>query len=157
MGPDARRDDDGEGVPGLAGTHLHFDVFESGPGEEGFQGVEGKAQVLIAEALLDPSLAMVPEIEDEYYCFDALNTPADHPARDSQDTFYLNVTDKRLLRTHTSSVQIRVMEKVKPPVAIIMPGRVPGIFVGAGLMLIWTPVPVRVAAEEHGDTPTCHS
>jgi len=65
-----------------------------------------------------------PEIEDEYHCFDALNTPADHPARDSQDTFYLNTTDKRLLRTHTSSVQIRVMEKQQPPVRIIIPGRV---------------------------------
>jgi len=65
-----------------------------------------------------------PEIEDEYHCFDALNTPADHPARDSQDTFYLNVADKRLLRTHTSSVQIRVMEKQAPPVRIIVPGRV---------------------------------
>src|ERR1043166_9641712 len=65
-----------------------------------------------------------PEIEDEYHCFDALNTPADHPARDSQDTFYLNTTDRRLLRTHTSSVQIRVMEKQPPPVRIIVPGRV---------------------------------
>jgi len=65
-----------------------------------------------------------PEIEDEYHCFDALNTPADHPARDSQDTFYLNTGDKRLLRTHTSSVQIRVMEKQAPPVRIIVPGRV---------------------------------
>jgi phenylalanyl-tRNA synthetase alpha chain len=65
-----------------------------------------------------------PEIEDEYHCFDALNTPADHPARDSQDTFYLNTADKRLLRTHTSSVQIRVMEKQAPPVRIIVPGRV---------------------------------
>ncbi|HEY3760665.1 MAG TPA: phenylalanine--tRNA ligase subunit alpha [Verrucomicrobiae bacterium] len=65
-----------------------------------------------------------PEIEDEYHCFDALNTPADHPARDSQDTFYLSTTDKRLLRTHTSSVQIRVMEKQPPPVRIIVPGRV---------------------------------
>jgi len=65
-----------------------------------------------------------PEIEDEYHCFDALNTPADHPARDSQDTFYLNVTDKRLLRTHTSSVQIRVMKSQPPPVRIIVPGRV---------------------------------
>ena len=65
-----------------------------------------------------------PEIEDEYHCFDALNTPADHPARDSQDTFYLNTTDRRLLRTHTSSVQIRVMEKQAPPVRIIVPGRV---------------------------------
>src|SRR5271155_428220 len=65
-----------------------------------------------------------PEIEDEYHCFDALNTPADHPARDSQDTFYLNTPDKRLLRTHTSSVQIRVMEKQPPPIRIIVPGRV---------------------------------
>jgi phenylalanyl-tRNA synthetase alpha chain len=65
-----------------------------------------------------------PEIEDEYHCFDALNTPADHPARDLQDTFYLNTPDKRLLRTHTSSVQIRVMKSKAPPVRIIVPGRV---------------------------------
>lgn len=65
-----------------------------------------------------------PEIEDEYHCFDALNTPADHPARDSQDTFYLNSTERSLLRTHTSSVQIRVMEKQQPPIRIIVPGRV---------------------------------
>jgi phenylalanyl-tRNA synthetase alpha chain len=65
-----------------------------------------------------------PEIEDEYHCFDALNTPADHPARDSQDTFYLDGPEKRLLRTHTSSVQIRVMKSQPPPVRIIVPGRV---------------------------------
>ncbi len=72
-----------------------------------------------------------PEIEDEYHCFDALNTPADHPARDVQDTFYLEdrgghgISRPRwLLRTHTSSVQIRVMEKQKPPIRIIVPGRV---------------------------------
>ena len=65
-----------------------------------------------------------PEVETEYYCFDALNTPADHPARDVQDTFYLNGTDNLLLRTHTSSVQIRVMKKQPPPVRIIVPGRV---------------------------------
>ena len=65
-----------------------------------------------------------PEIEDEYHCFDALNTPADHPARDLQDTFYLTTDDRLLLRTHTSSVQIRVMEKQAPPVRIIVPGRV---------------------------------
>ncbi len=65
-----------------------------------------------------------PEIEDEYHCFDALNTPADHPARDSQDTFYLGSPARPLLRTHTSSVQIRVMEKQQPPVRIIVPGRV---------------------------------
>src|SRR3954470_12138526 len=70
-----------------------------------------------------------PEVEDEYYCFDALNTPADHPARDTQDTFYVqspgdSAQPSTLLRTHTSSVQIRVMEKQKPPVRIIVPGRV---------------------------------
>lgn len=68
-----------------------------------------------------------PEIEDEYHCFDALNTPADHPARDAQDTFYLagkEGSPTSLLRTHTSSVQIRVMEKQAPPVRIIVPGRV---------------------------------
>jgi phenylalanyl-tRNA synthetase alpha chain len=72
-----------------------------------------------------------PEVEDEYHCFDALNTPADHPARDTQDTFYLGGGEGStpsfqplLLRTHTSSVQIRVMEKQQPPVRIIVPGRV---------------------------------
>ncbi len=68
-----------------------------------------------------------PEVEDDYHCFDALNTPADHPARDTQDTFYLKPdapgTPPLLLRTHTSSVQIRVMEKQQPPVRIIVPGR----------------------------------
>ena len=65
-----------------------------------------------------------PEIEDEYHCFDALNTPADHPARDAQDTFFVDATGRPLLRTHTSSVQIRVMEKMPPPIRIIVPGRV---------------------------------
>jgi len=85
-----------------------------------------------------------PEVEDDYHCFDALNTPADHPARDTQDTFYVTAgqgtvsagetgssapgpagqTPSLLLRTHTSSVQIRVMEKQPPPVRIIVPGRV---------------------------------
>jgi phenylalanyl-tRNA synthetase alpha chain len=62
-----------------------------------------------------------PEAEDEYHNFDALNTPADHPARDLHDTFYLQ--DGGLLRTHTSTVQIRVMEKQPPPVRIISLGR----------------------------------
>ncbi|HEV7868614.1 MAG TPA: phenylalanine--tRNA ligase subunit alpha, partial [Chthoniobacteraceae bacterium] len=66
------------------------------------------------------ALADGPDIEDEWHCFDALNTPADHPARNEQDTFYL--PDGRLLRTHTSTVQIRTMEKAAPPVRIIAPG-----------------------------------
>ncbi|MCI9504086.1 MAG: phenylalanine--tRNA ligase subunit alpha [Clostridia bacterium] len=63
-----------------------------------------------------------PEIESEYYNFTALNTPADHPARDMQDTFYLN--DSFLLRTQTSAGQIRVMENKKPPIKVLSPGRV---------------------------------
>ena len=63
-----------------------------------------------------------PEVETDYYCFEALNMPKHHPARDTQDTFYVN--ENVLLRTQTSSVQIRVMEKTKPPIRIISPGRV---------------------------------
>ena len=63
-----------------------------------------------------------PEIESDYYNFEALNIPKDHPARDMQDTFY--ITDDVVLRTHTSPVQIRTMEKESPPVRIIAPGRV---------------------------------
>ncbi len=62
-----------------------------------------------------------PELEDVYHNFDALNTPADHPSRDPQDTFYL--PDGRLLRTQTSPVQIRTMESHQPPVRIVAPGR----------------------------------
>jgi phenylalanyl-tRNA synthetase alpha chain len=63
-----------------------------------------------------------PEVELEYYNFDALNIPADHPARDMQDTFWLK--DGRLLRTHTSPVQVRALEKLGPPLRMIAPGRV---------------------------------
>ena len=66
------------------------------------------------------ALADGPEIETEYHCFDALNTPEDHPARNEKDTFYFDTG--KLLRTHTSSVQIRTMEKATPPVRIIAPG-----------------------------------
>ncbi len=63
-----------------------------------------------------------PEIEHDYYNFEALNIPADHPAKDEQDTFYIN--DDMLLRTQTSSVQAHVMDEQKPPIKIIAPGRV---------------------------------
>jgi phenylalanyl-tRNA synthetase alpha chain len=66
------------------------------------------------------ALADGPDIEDEWHCFDALNTPADHPARNEQDTFYL--PDGHLLRTHTSTVQIRTMQAVAPPIRVIAPG-----------------------------------
>jgi phenylalanyl-tRNA synthetase alpha chain len=66
------------------------------------------------------ALADGPDIETEWHCFDALNTPPEHPARNEQDTFYL--PDGRLLRTHTSTVQIRAMESAPPPIRVIAPG-----------------------------------
>ena len=63
-----------------------------------------------------------PEVETDHYCFEALNLPQDHPARDMQDTFY--ITDNILLRTQTSAAQVRIMEQRKPPIRIICPGRV---------------------------------
>lgn len=68
------------------------------------------------------SIATGPEVELDYYNFEALNLPKDHPARDTQDTFY--ITENILLRTQTSPVQVRVMENEKPPIRIIAPGRV---------------------------------
>lgn len=69
------------------------------------------------------TVAEGPEVETDWYNFEALNIPPDHTVRDSQDTFYL-MDGKRLLRTQTSPMQVRVMEKQKPPVKIISPGRV---------------------------------
>jgi phenylalanyl-tRNA synthetase alpha chain len=66
------------------------------------------------------ALAEGPDVEDEWHCFDALNTAPDHPARNEQDTFFL--PDGRLLRTHTSTVQIRTMEAAPPPIRVIAPG-----------------------------------
>ncbi len=66
------------------------------------------------------ALAEGPDLEDEWHCFDALNTAPDHPARNEADTFYLH--DGRLLRTHTSTVQIRTMEAAPPPIRVIAPG-----------------------------------
>jgi len=65
-----------------------------------------------------------PEIEDDWHVFSALNFPHDHPARDMQDTFFIRMNPDILLRTHTSSVQVRVMEKQQPPIRTISPGRV---------------------------------
>jgi phenylalanyl-tRNA synthetase alpha chain len=71
------------------------------------------------------SMAIGPEIETEHYNFDTLNIPEYHPARDMWDTFWIKpLSEKKLLRTHTSPVQIRYMEKNKPPFAIIAPGKV---------------------------------
>ena len=67
-----------------------------------------------------------PEIEDDYHVFEALNFPPNHPARDMQDTFFVSTghPNPLLLRTHTSSVQVRTMERMKPPIRVICPGRV---------------------------------
>ncbi|MFN8308642.1 MAG: phenylalanine--tRNA ligase subunit alpha [Chitinophagales bacterium] len=70
------------------------------------------------------TVAEGPEVEDDWHNFTALGTPKDHPARDMQDTFYISEDKNVLLRTHTSSVQIRMMETHQPPLRILMPGRV---------------------------------
>lgn len=84
--------------------------------------VEG--QIIDIFARLGFSVAEGPEIEDDWHVFSALNFAADHPARDMQDTFFIKREPDVLLRTHTSSVQTRVMEKNQPPIRIICPGRV---------------------------------
>lgn len=80
------------------------------------------AEIVSIFSELGFQVATGPDIETEYYNFDSLNTPPDHPARDSHDTFF--VKPGIVLRTHTSPVQMRVMEKYPPPVAIVAPGRV---------------------------------
>ncbi len=102
-----------------------IDVTLPGRGPE-LGGVHPITQVLreIEEVFISMGfqVAQGPEIETDYYNFEALNIPPHHPARDMQDTFYIE--DGLLLRTHTSPVQIRVMEKYQPPIRIIAPGKV---------------------------------
>ena len=81
-----------------------------------------KNQVLDALCGLGFEIFEGPEIDSDYYCFQALNIPKDHPARDMQDTFY--ITDNILLRPHTSPGQVRTMENKKPPIKVLSPGRV---------------------------------
>lgn len=95
------------------------------PGLQGWRGAMHPMTLLLDRAVqifrrMGFALADGPDIETEWHCFDALNTPADHPARNEQDTFYL--PDGRLLRTQTSTIQIRTMEAQPPPVRIIGPG-----------------------------------
>ena len=75
-------------------------------------------------ARLGYTIAEGPEIEDDWHVFTALNFPKEHPARDMQDTFFVTQNPDIVLRTHTSSVQVRVMESTQPPIRMIMPGRV---------------------------------
>jgi phenylalanyl-tRNA synthetase alpha chain len=97
------------------------------PGKRRFVGKKHPLSIVLDEIKdvfisMGYEIAEGPEIELDYYNFEALNIPAGHPARDAQDTFYIN--DKILLRSQTSPVQIRVMEQKKPPIKIICPGRV---------------------------------
>ncbi|MCX7980037.1 MAG: phenylalanine--tRNA ligase subunit alpha [Bacteroidia bacterium] len=96
-------------------------VFEPG-GRHPLSLVEGKVIQIFQR--LGYSLADGPEVEDDWHNFGALNFEPDHPARDMQDTFFVRPEEGILLRTHTSTVQIRVMERSKPPIRILAPGRV---------------------------------
>jgi phenylalanyl-tRNA synthetase alpha chain len=101
-------------APGIRPGHLHPITLVQREIEDLF--------VSLGFAIMDG-----PEVEEEYYNFDALNIPPDHPARDMQDTFWLKDDGsgkKRLLRTHTSPVQIRALQKLGPPLKMIAPGRV---------------------------------
>lgn len=99
------------------------------PGRRNFTGSKHPVLKVMNEMIdifreMGFSVAEGPEIEDDYHNFDALNFPKDHPARDMQDTFFIKSDDNLLLRTHTSPVQIRIMQEQKPPIRSIMPGRV---------------------------------
>jgi len=83
-----------------------------------------RKQIIDIFGRLGFALAEGPEIEDDWHNFGSMNLPEDHPARDMQDTFYIHQNPSWLLRTHTSSVQARVMETQKPPIRVICPGRV---------------------------------
>ena len=83
-----------------------------------------RSQIISIFSRMGFALAEGPEIEDDWHNFTSMNMPENHPARDMQDTFYVHQNPDWLLRTHTSSVQARVMEKQKPPIRIICPGRV---------------------------------
>ena len=83
-----------------------------------------KNQIVDIFVRLGFTVAEGPEIEDDWHVFSALNFPPEHPARDMQDTFFINKEPDILLRTHTSSVQVRVMENQQPPIRAIFPGRV---------------------------------
>ncbi len=114
-------------------TTLDATIDTSLPGDEFTVGTRHplnlvRNQMVSIFKRLGFAVAEGPEIEDDWHNFGAMNLPADHPARDMQDTFYVQeATDNNaswLLRTHTSSVQARVMETQKPPIRVICPGRV---------------------------------
>ena len=83
-----------------------------------------KNQIVEIFSRLGYTVAEGPEIEDDHHVFSALNFPPEHPARDMQDTFFIEKNPYILLRTHTSSIQVRAMERTQPPIRIVCPGRV---------------------------------
>ncbi|MFI3319623.1 MAG: phenylalanine--tRNA ligase subunit alpha [Rikenellaceae bacterium] len=83
-----------------------------------------KNRIIEVFSRLGYTVADGPEIEDDWHVFSALNFPPEHPARDMQDTFFISSNPEILLRTHTSSIQVRTMEREKPPIRVICPGRV---------------------------------
>jgi len=110
-----------------AGPKLDFDLYA--PALPNDLGARHPISVIMNKVIsiferIGFTVAEEREIEDDWHNFSAMNTPEDHPARDMQDTFYLKDSVTRLLRTHTSSVQARVMTSQKPPIRIIAPGRV---------------------------------
>lgn len=105
------------------------DIDLSLPGRTGFSGsyhpvLSIMDRMISIFAEMGFSVANGPEIEDGYHNFDALNFPPDHPARDMQDTFFMQSAGDLVLRTHTSPVQIRLIQSQQPPIRSIMPGRV---------------------------------
>ena len=99
------------------------------PGNADYQGSRHPISIIRNEIIeiftrLGFTISEGPEIEDDYHVFSALNFPEEHPARDMQDTFFIERNPDVLLRTHTSSVQVRVMDNQKPPIRTISPGRV---------------------------------
>jgi phenylalanyl-tRNA synthetase alpha chain len=115
----------------LDSAHSQRQAFDvTMPGEPAPLGARHPLAIVRSEIIdifktLGYTVAEGPEIEDDYHVFGALNFPPEHPARDMQDTFFLTTGDNpALLRTHTSSVQVRAMERHKPPIRIICPGRV---------------------------------
>ncbi len=99
------------------------------PGESRLQGSRHPISIVRGEILdifshLGFTVSEGPEIEDDWHVFTSLNFPPEHPARDMQDTFFIEKNPDILLRTHTSSIQVRVMENTKPPIRTVSPGRV---------------------------------
>jgi phenylalanyl-tRNA synthetase alpha chain len=113
-----------------AAENVASDSFDlTAPGEPSFLGSRHPISITMNKIIdifsrIGYVVAEEREIEDDWHNFTAMNTPEDHPARDMQDTYYLKNSIEMLLRTHTSSVQARVMTSVKPPIRIIAPGRV---------------------------------